>query len=651
MASINFIPAGDYPDLTGARELTQYWIGTPSPYYAEFFITMPGYPEQHYLIVYSDSADGVFTLPTQDPIPGSAMSTPYAFGTSSRSNPSQAWGNDRYGGAWQTGGTIAAYYVDTVYTLVSHTIRVIYNGQPYDPTKPDERFFTKEPTAYTLNVGVAVNDASDHDNYYYATKAYNINLRWKSLRTGTEYTYPLTNLITQRPLTLQPPISGTLYTFNYSTEHSNIAAALRMPIGVYASTADIPTEYSELTDLRSFNQITLQTLIDYMQTQTAGATEQDVFTEIFADFIVDNDVIETLSCDYTSLFGDETIDINSGTVNDPNAADSISDTNVYTDSVELTVPALTATGVFNRCYTLDGNSVNDLCDFLYNANDTTFDEIIDGVLTRGNPIDSIIDLRLYPFDVRQFTGGGTAQAIKFGRTQTPVIGSLLPHNANAVISLGSCVVPRVYNNFLDYQMDVTLYIPFCGVVSLPVDRVLNHTVNVKLIVDYVTGACVAVVYVDAIPLLYQSGVIGVSIPMTATNSADFAKTIVGNLITGASQVATKNAGGAASTALDTISALHDGSKIQTAGASSPQTALFQPKNAYLLLSIVNPPDGVYNSEYAELVGYACFMPVTTINTMTGNGFVAFDNVKLNIPQATEQEKTDIQNLLRSGVYM
>lgn len=552
---------------------------------------------------------------------------------------------------WQASNSIGINGTTYGIHVIDANIPFTFAGTPYDPTQHDERFFTKDPSAYILNVGVAADETSEYNNYYYATKSYKINLRWTSLKTGIEYTLPVNTAVANTPVILSPEIIGVGYSFNYVTTTGTTARALRMPLGVYASASDIPTEYSELTDLRSFTTITLQTLIDYMKTQTAGATEQDIFTEIFADFIVNDTVIETLSCDYSSLYGDESVDVNAGTVNDPNAADSVDDTNIYTDSIELTTPALTATGVFNRCYTLDGNSINDLCDFLYNADDSIFSEIIDGVLTRGNPIESLIDLRLYPFDVRQFTGGGVAQSIKFGRTDTGVIGAKLPHNANAVISLGSCVVPRVYNNFLDYQMEITLFIPFCGVVSLPVDRVLNHTVSINLIVDYVTGSCTAVVYVDSIPLLYQSGVIGVSIPMTATNSAEFAKTIVGNLITGASQIAGKNAGGAARTALETASVLHDGSHIQTAGASSPQTALFQPKNAYILLSIVNPAEGVYTDTYAESVGYECFMPVSTIGTMDGNGFVAFDNVRLSIEQATEQEKAEILSLLAAGVYM
>lgn len=524
----------------------------------------------------------------------------------------------------------------------------IMGDEPYDPTSQDEHIFTKDPDRYVMLAGTACTQGSTLSDYVYQTSAYSIKLRWTSQRTGTTYTMDLSDL-TYTTTFITTLISGA-HSFIYTQSPSTTAKATRGPAaGAYIDT-DIPTAWSDLTDFRAVSEVPLQRLVDYMNTQDAGCTEQDVFTEIFADFYTGGTLVETKSCDYSSLYGDEDIDITGGTGVDPNGEPTKDDTNVYTDSIELTVPTLTGTGVFNRCYVLDGNSVNDLCDFLYNSNDSIFDEIVDGVLTRGNPIESLIDLRLYPFDVRAFTGAGTAQKIKFGRTETDVIGTKLPHNANAVISLGSAMVPREYISYLDYLTEVQLYIPFCGVCDLPIDRVLNHTISVKMIVDYITGACTAVVYVDQLPLLYRPGVIGISIPMTATNSAEFGKTIVGNLIKGAGELAAGNPSGAASLA-GAAGKAYEGSHIQTVGASSPQTALYQPKNAYMLLSIAVPASGVYDPEYAQTVGYQCFLPVATIGYMSGKGYTVFDNVKINVPQATEAERSEILQLLTSGVFM
>lgn len=565
------------------------------------------------------------------------------------------WAINNYSTSYSTadGNVVYGDRATTNLYILASTVDVYWSGQHYTPTPPDERIFAKQVGTYKMNVGVRANSESERasGSYVYTTKTYNINLKWTSPVSGHSFTMPLNNLIYNTANTTAPPLFPA-YNFSSAGSTGSRARALRMPLGAYALITDIPTDFADMSDVGAVSEISLSDLKTYAATQYSGITNNDVFTEITAEFVdaATSQVIETKTLDYSSLFGED-IDINGSTFPSPNDDDSITDDNVYSDHIDLTVPTLTATGVFNRCYVMDANGVNDLCDYLYNASDSIFDEIIDGVLTRGNPIESLIDLRLYPFDVRQFTGAGTSAHILFGRTDTGIVGIKLPHNANAVISLGSCAVPRYYQNFVDYDMTAQLYIPFCGVCELPIDRVLNHTLSIKLIVDYITGACTAVVFVDRIPLLYQHGVIGVSIPMTATNSAEFSKTIIGNLITGAADIAGGNYAGAVNAAENVAGDLWNGSHIQKIGASSPQTALYQPKNAYILFGIANVPEGAFSDTYANEVGYACFMPVSNIGIMTGTGLTAFDNVKLSVPGATEEEKAEILQLLTSGVYM
>jgi hypothetical protein len=560
-------------------------------------------------------------------------------------------GGGQYEHWWTIGNHSGNNITDNIYILDS-SLPLEYNGSPYTPSGADERILAKNVGEYTFNVGVAANEDSSHPagEYIWSTRTYKINVHWTSPRTGTTFSKDLDNLIHNQSFFTYPPLFPN-YCFSTASSVGMFAKAYRMPIGVYATIVDIPISFGDCTAVRSVITMSLNDLKAIAETQQAGVVNDDLFTEIFFDFIDSSNlqIIETKSLDYGSLFGRD-IDLGGSTFPDPNDADGLADDNKYTDHIDLTTPTLTATGVFNRCYVLDGNGVNDLCDFLYNADDNIFDEIVDGVLTRGSPIDSLIDLRLYPFDVRAFTGAGTPEFIKFGRTETTVAASRLPHDANAVIDLGSCTVPREYNNFLDYQTTAQLYIPFCGVCELPMDRVLNHELSIKLIVDYVTGSGTAVVFVDNLPLIYQQGVIGVSIPMTATNSAEFGKTIAGNLVKTAADAVSGDLGGAAAGALDSAAAIWQGSKIQKAGASSPQTSLYQPKNAYLLLSLVNPAPKVWEDEYADIAGYATFMPIAAIGDLSP-GFTAFDNVKLNIPGATERERDMILQLLKEGIYI
>ena len=507
-----------------------------------------------------------------------------------------------------------------------------------------EFFATKDPNEYLMHLGVRATENSDFTDYAYRTKAYTIHIKWTSPVTGYNYDYVVPNLTEYNPHLTMSGVAEWYLSYTYTT--GDYARALRMPLGKYLAIP--PTAFDQGTDIPSIRDVPLTELRDYASTQHAGIITDDLMALMTIEFYYNQNLAYSTTIDWSSIFGED-IDITGSTVPDPNGDDSITDPNVYTDEIELTVPTITGTGVFNRCYMLDIGSVNDLCDYLYNANDSIFEEIIDGVLTRGEPIESLIDLRLYPFDISTVVTGGTAESIKFGRTNTGVIGTKLPNDANAVIDMGYAYVPRQYNNFLDYKKSLQLYIPFCGVCELPIDRVLNHKISVKMIVDYVTGACTAVVFVDKIPLLYQQGVMGVSIPMTATNSAEFGKTLIGNLVKPATSIASGDVAGAVKGGMEVASSLWEGSHIQTVGSSSPQVSLFQPKNCYLLISDVYAPDEAWDTVYADVVGYATFMPVNQIGNCTG--YCEFDNVKMNITGATDAEKAEIVQALKEGVFL
>lgn len=559
------------------------------------------------------------------------------------------------------------------FVLLDSSIPFTFADQSWEPVGPqpiiDERYATKDPSLYNMLIGARTTITSEEvsigtpgvaEASYYKTRAYNITAHWTSPVDGHIFNVPFTQLTKH---TVNAAIEGGpaySYNFSISSEVGNICQAVKSPLGRYSGENEPPTAYADMTETATIAEVPLTWLKEQASMQKSGVVNNDLFTTIYIDFIdsVLGEIVETKELDYSSLFGED-IDLSGGTVPSPNDDESIANKNKYTNDIGLTAPTLTATGVFNRCYVMDANGVNDLCDYLYNADDSIFDEIVDGVLTRGNPIESLIDLRLYPFDVRQFTGAGTSERIKFGRTVTDIVGIKLPHTANAVIDMGSCTFNREYNNFLDYHMTAELYIPFCGTAELPIERILNKTVSVKMIVDYVTGACTAVVYADNLPIQYRQGVMGISVPMTATNSAEFAKSLIGNLIQTGTTVATNIASGnvaggkgsVASGAVDFANALYEGSHISQVGASTPQVSLFQPKQCYLLISIPCPMSGVYENTFADLVGYACFMPINAINIMQNTGFTVFDNIKMNIPGATDAEKTEILSLLQSGVYM
>lgn len=330
-----------------------------------------------------------------------------------------------------------------------------------------------------------------------------------------------------------------------------------------------------------------------------------------------------------------------------------SDPNNYTKKIDLTKPSLTTTGIFNRTFALTGASIKSLADYLWNADESIFNEIVKGLsLMGGNPIDGLIDLRLYPFDVSAKAGGGNAKSIVVGRTDTKVTG-LQIDNYNAVLNLGSCTFHRKFNNFLDYEPFTTasLYIPYVGIVPISTANFMGQTITCKMVVDITTGSCTAIVFANDIPIIYKNGNIGVEIPMTGTNSAEYASRIAGGLTSGATDVtlgaASKNVGqiisGVGQIADSALSV--NNTMYNTAGSSSPACGLWQPQNCYF---IIQRPVTIIPDSYGHNVGYACNYQA---NLSSLSGFTCCYNTDVNTLYATEEEKAEIVRLLGQGVYL
>lgn len=329
------------------------------------------------------------------------------------------------------------------------------------------------------------------------------------------------------------------------------------------------------------------------------------------------------------------------------------DRNKYTDKVDLVKPTLTTTGIFNRTFAMNSIQIKKLADYLWNADETVFNEIVKGLsLMGGNPIDGLIDLRLYPFDVSAKTSTGISQNIVVGRTDTKIVGIQI-NDYNAVLDLGGCTFDPYFGNFLDYEPFTTasLYIPYVGIVPISTADFMGQTISCKMVVDITTGSCTAIVFANNIPMIYKNGNIGVEIPMTGTNSAEYASRIASGLTSGTADIAlgaaSKNVGQIISgVGQITDSALSvNNTMYNTAGSSSPACGLWQPQNCYF---IIQRPVTIVPDSYGHNVGYACNYQA---NLSSLSGFTCCYNTDVNTLYATEEEKAEIVRLLGQGVYL
>lgn len=346
--------------------------------------------------------------------------------------------------------------------------------------------------------------------------------------------------------------------------------------------------------------------------------------------------------------------------------------------------AIPTINLFNRTFAITAEEVKSLADELWNADETRFQEIINGLALLGaNPIQGLIDLRAYPIDFTAWTG--TTENIVVGRTKLNATGRRISTSTipqfTADLGYISGNYPNDFRNYEPFSI-FQIYLPFCGTRDIPANLIAGHTIIVKASVDIITGAISYIVKSDGYPILYANGTIGVSIPMTSDNATEYAGNVIhatNNVVqTGATVVqniaheATKGAdvanaaktggvslaAGAVSTAAAAVagaasiatagyelSTTINQTTIQQSGCASPSNSLYTSMNVYVLQETHAP---VIPENYAHTVGRACRKGGAVSDFA---GYTVFSNVDLSGVEATESEKTTILQTLQNGIYL
>lgn len=388
---------------------------------------------------------------------------------------------------------------------------------------------------------------------------------------------------------------------------------------------------------------------------------------------------------------------------DENDPDSV-DPNDYADETPLNeVPSfMNPIGKFNRYFAISAEEIADLAEFLSPSSDTIWDSILDGLkLYNENPMNFMIELMAFPFDVTEYTGK-QQEEITFGRNIHTEINGDIIHDASIVIDLGTCYFRRYHKNFLDYEPYTTakLYIPYCNEVPIPTSTFLGHYINVKLIVDLSTGGCIGVVSKvqdmegsKPISVLYTQGQIGVAIPMSGVDGTQYVKgaiemvkgaansimqiasnsgkmgptsiatgtsgqgvsPLTGNVVEGTGTKtrstikSTKVSGGGITGGI--INGLevayefnNQPTPIEINGTGIPYSSFFKPQQCYFIVQSAVPMNV---SGYANAIGHACMEYRKLRN---GDDYIVAHNPNVQPENATAEETKEINALLATGVW-
>ena len=306
----------------------------------------------------------------------------------------------------------------------------------------------------------------------------------------------------------------------------------------------------------------------------------------------------------------------------------------------------------------------------------------------------------YPFDVTRYLAVANHRIIKAGYVQVgdtsgaTLFSEILGNSSQFWVPGGSCDYFKYFDNFLDFEPYTTaeLYIPYHGSVSLDPKLFCGHTISVRYLIDWESGASLALIYRDGLVVDQISGQMGIQIPTSAPDYSNWVANIFqAHQQTKAAKISTT------SSAINTVTktAAMAGAGLMTGGvggaiiggaiglasglASTKQGQIQQQSAEYNLehqalvsrtLSSGTPAIGTANEQacrliiyrpkflegysknnfrnYGHTTGFAC-LENKALNNF--HGLTVCSSIDLTGVSCSSSEAEMIKNALKSGVYL
>lgn len=343
--------------------------------------------------------------------------------------------------------------------------------------------------------------------------------------------------------------------------------------------------------------------------------------------------------------------------------------------LQIPTPASAGRVNFNSIYALTGRQVNELLTYF---NTSTF--IDDIKLLFNTPIDNVISLRVFPFDIKANTSAVTPiedTNIIIGNVDTHIKGYSMDTQSIKILNVGYFVFPKMYSNFLDYApyTSIEIFLPYIGFINIDPQLVLDKMTYIDYVADIATGKCTAFISVadketpdNKEIIMTCDGTIGHELQIGGGQGAEIARNMlklgVGVTAGVITAVATSGASAAVqageagvkaasvsagvsilgSTAINAITAgqVH----ITKGGACQPTISAYAPQTPYAI--ITRPKIAVpltYNYFYGKPSGKSAILSNLT-------GFTIVDSIHMEgLTTATSDEVTEIETLLKQGVIL
>lgn len=324
---------------------------------------------------------------------------------------------------------------------------------------------------------------------------------------------------------------------------------------------------------------------------------------------------------------------------------------IYTDTsdpIDLpNLPSVSAIGTgFVRLYNPSMSQIQAL------ATEMNTDSFFESIpkLWQTNPLECILSLHFVPCPV---TTAAASEEIIFGNYHSGV--SMLKITEQYVtVDCGTVEIEKWTGSATDYSphTKIQIYLPFIGFRQLNTDSVMGKTVSLTYNFDVLTGSCVASLS-DGTSVLYSwQGSALMQLPITTQNftsavltTASYLVSVgatVGSIISGNAALIAGSVAGLASASANAVSGfkpdiINGGSIGQTGGFLSVRTP-------YL---IIERPKQSLPKDYANFNGFPSNI---TLAVGECKGYTAYEVIDVDQIPALQEEKDEIESILKGGFY-
>lgn len=314
-----------------------------------------------------------------------------------------------------------------------------------------------------------------------------------------------------------------------------------------------------------------------------------------------------------------------------------------------------------------------------------------------SPMENILSCKRIPFDVDT----GTNTTIWLGNINSGVAAHFAGTKTHKQpIGSGISIPMPCGGTFLDEQNNVSIYLPYCGIHSIPtsicydktletitlpntntfdVPKLTPRTLTVEYVFDMIYGSCAALLYMDGSLFGVYNGSCGVDIPLTQSNRASnqlalnkdggnmvagIVTSTVGGMISGAMAGGLIGAGiggliGAGESALGGAlrtknNAVNQETHFTTSGGFSSQIASFMPSSVMVFVEYTDEGAGEqaftdFEKVYAHENGFPCNLNLN-MGDIVGYTELA-GSIEIDSIPCLEEERVLLKQALQEGFYL